>query len=252
MVKVSIIGSGNVAQHLISAFSTASGVELVQAFSRKKENLTHLLSGDRIVTDFNALSDADLYIIAVSDDAIDEVSRQLPFSGKLVAHTSGSLSIDVFEERNRKAVFYPLQTFSKSKPVNFREIPICLESENTDDYRTLETVAHTISDTVFAIDSVQRKAMHVSAVFVNNFVNHLYKIGHDICDEHQIPFDILKPLIRETSQKVMVLDPETAQTGPAKRRDQKTIAAHLELLTNPNQKNIYQILTQSIQDEQRL
>ncbi len=252
MVKVSIIGSGNVAQHLIATLSKVSGVELLSAFARNRQNLAHLLDPIQITDDFNALSDADLYIIAVSDDAIAEVSKQLPFTGKLVAHTSGSHSIDVLDDRNRKAVFYPLQTFSKSKPVNFREIPICLESENADDFRTLETVAHTISDTVFAIDSVQRKAMHVSAVFVNNFVNHLYKIGHDICDEHQIPFDILKPLIRETAQKIMVLDPEAAQTGPAKRCDQKTIAAHLELLTNPNQKKIYQILTQSIQDEQRL
>ncbi len=252
MVKVSIIGSGNVAQHLISAFSAASGIALVQAFSRNKENLVHLLDPIQITDDLNALGDADLYIIAVSDDAIVEVSRQLPFKGKLVAHTSGSLSIDVLDGQNRKAVFYPLQTFSQSKPVNFREIPICLESKNADDYRMLEIVAHTLSDAVFAIDSVQRKAMHVSAVFVNNFVNHLYKIGCDICNEHQIPFQILKPLIRETAQKVMLLDPEAAQTGPAKRRDQKTIAAHLELLSNANQKNIYQILTQSIQDEQRL
>ncbi len=252
MVKVSIIGSGNVAQHLIAALGKVSGIELLSAFARNRQNLAHLLDPSQITDDFNALGDVDLYIIAVSDDAIAEVSQQLPFTGKLVAHTSGSLSIDVLDDRNRKAVFYPLQTFSKSKPVNFREIPICLESKNADDFKTLETVAHTISDTVFAIDSVQRKAMHVSAVFVNNFVNHLYKIGHDICNEHQIPFDILKPLIRETAQKVMVLDPEAAQTGPAKRRDQKTIAAHLELLTNPNQKNIYQILTQSIQDEQRL
>lgn len=252
MVKVSIIGSGNVAQHLVSAFSTTSGIELVQAFSRNRENLAHLLDPNQITDDFNALGDADLYIIAVSDDSISEVSRQLPFTGKLVAHTSGSLSITILDDGNRRAVFYPLQTFSKSKPVNFREIPICLESENAEDFQTLETVAHTISDTVFAIDSVQRKAMHVSAVFVNNFVNHLYKIGHDICKEHQISFDILKPLIRETAQKVMVLDPEAAQTGPAIRCDQKTIAAHLELLTDANQKNIYQILTQSIQDEQRL
>lgn len=252
MVKVSIIGSGNVAQHLIAALDKASGIELVGAFSRNRQNLAHLLDQSQITEDFNALLDADLYLIAVTDAAIAEVSAQLPFTGKLVAHTSGSQSMAVLDDRNRKAVFYPLQTFSKSKPVNFREIPICLESENADDFRTLETVAYSISDSVFAIDSVQRKAMHVSAVFVNNFVNHLYKIGNDICNEHQIPFDILKPLIRETAQKVMVLDPASAQTGPAKRHDQQTIAAHLELLSDPNQKNIYKILTQSIRDEQKL
>jgi predicted short-subunit dehydrogenase-like oxidoreductase (DUF2520 family) len=249
MIKISIIGSGNVAQHLISAFANASGIELAQAFSRKKGSLTHLLSDEQIVTDFNALLDADLYIIAVSDDAVSEVSAQLPFSGKLVAHTSGSLPIDTLDGKNRKAVFYPLQTFSKSKSVNFREIPVCLEAQNPGDFKLLENVAHTISEKTFDIDSTQRKAIHVSAVFVNNFVNHLYKIGSDICHEHQIPFDILKPLIKETAQKVMTLDPKNAQTGPAKRGDQKTIAAHLELLSDENQKNIYQLLTQSIQHE---
>jgi len=249
MIKVSIIGSGNVAQHLISALSNATGVELVQAFSRKKENLTHLMDAAQIVCDLKDLQPADLYIIAVTDDAISQVSAELPFSGKLVAHTSGSLSINILDDQNRKAVFYPLQTFSKSKPVNFREIPICLESENTEDFERLENVAHAISDKVFSINSEQRRAMHVSAVFVNNFVNHLYKIGNDICTEHQIPFEILKPLIRETAQKVMTLSPLEAQTGPAKRGDKKTIAAHLELLTNANQKNIYQLLTQSIQHE---
>lgn len=252
MVKVSIIGSGNVAQHLIAALHKASGIAIVGAFSRNRQNLAHLLNQSQITDDFNTLVDADLYLIAVSDDAIAEVSAQLPFTGKLVAHTSGSQSMAVLDGRNRKAVFYPLQTFSKSKPVHFREIPIGLESEDARDFETLETVARAISDSVFPIDSMQRKAMHVSAVFVNNFVNHLYKIGNDICHEHQIPFDILKPLIRETAQKVMVLDPENAQTGPAKRGDQKTIAAHLELLSDPNQKNIYKILTQSIQNEQKL
>jgi predicted short-subunit dehydrogenase-like oxidoreductase (DUF2520 family) len=251
MVKVSIIGSGNVAQHLISAFSTASGIELIQAFSRNRENLAHLLDPNQITDDFNALTDADLYIIAVTDDAITEVSQQLPFKGQLVAHTSGSLSINILDDRTAKPFFIRCRR-SQKQTRQFREIPICLESENAEDFKTLETVAHAISDSVFPIDSVQRKAMHVSAVFVNNFVNHLFKIGNDICNEHQIPFDILKPLIRETAQKVMVLDPKAAQTGPAKRRDQKTIAAHLELLSDPNQRNIYQILTQSIQDEQRL
>lgn len=247
MVKISIIGSGNVAQHLIAAFGKAAGIELVQVFSRKKENLTHLIAQHQIVDDLKKLTDADLYVIAVTDDAVEDVSAQLAFNGKLVAHTSGSLSMAVLDDRNRKAVFYPLQTFSKNKAVNFREIPVCLEAQNPSDLKILEQVAHAIADKTFTIDATQRKAMHVSAVFVNNFVNHLYQIGHDICAQHQIPFDILKSLIKETAQKVMTLDPKQAQTGPAKRGDQKTIAAHLELLSDQNQKDIYQLLTQSIQ-----
>lgn len=252
MVKVSIIGSGNVAQHLISALqksqNSGAGIELVEAFSRKKESLASLLDPDSITTDLSALKEADLYIIAVSDDAIASVSNQLPFKNRLVAHTSGSAPLDVLHDTNRKAVFYPLQTFTKGKAVNFKTIPICLEAENPTDYQLLDKVAKSISDKVHAINSEQRKALHVAAVFVNNFTNHLYSIGNNICQENQIPFDILKPLIQETVEKIMTLSPDEAQTGPAIRNDQKTIAAHEAFLTNENQLTIYKILTQSIQE----
>lgn len=247
MVRVSIIGSGNVAQHLISAFQKADGVQLVQVMVRRKEKVMHLLDASRIVTDFQQLQEADLYIIAVTDEAIAEVSRQIPFQHKLVAHTSGSVAMNDLSDNHRKAVFYPLQTFSKNKMVDFKMIPIALESENTDDHKIIEQVAKSISDKVFSIDSEQRKALHVAAVFVNNFTNHLYQIGDDICKEHQLPFDILKPLIAETTAKIMVLSPSEAQTGPAKRKDQLTIDAHLSLLNDENQKAIYTLLTKSIQ-----
>ncbi len=252
MVKVSIIGSGNVAQHLIAAFQksqkSGAGVALVQAFSRKKESLASLLDADSITTDLCTLQEADLYIIAVSDDAIEMVSNQLPFKNRLVVHTSGSASLDVLNDANRKGVFYPLQTFTRNKPVDFKTIPLCLEAENASDYQLLEKVAVMISDAVYPIHSNQRKALHVAAVFVNNFTNHLYKIGNDICREHQVPFDILKPLIAETAKKIMTLSPEQAQTGPAIRKDQKTIEAHELFLTDTHQSTIYKILTQSIQD----
>ncbi len=252
MVKVSIIGSGNVAQHLITAFQKSqklgADIELVQAFSRKKESLTSLLDSDKITTDLNLLEEADVYIICVSDDAIATVSNQLPFKNRLVVHTSGSAPLEILNDNNRKGVFYPLQTFTKNKEVDFKTIPLCLEAENATDYQVLEKVAQTISDAVYAINSNQRKALHVAAVFVNNFTNQLYKIGADICQEHQVPFEILKPIIAETAQKIMTLTPEEAQTGPAKRKDQKTIEAHEKFLTDENQLTIYKILTQAIQD----
>jgi predicted short-subunit dehydrogenase-like oxidoreductase (DUF2520 family) len=248
MIRVVIIGSGNVAQHLIKAFAKSSIVEIVQAFSRNKENLENLIDSSKITTDLNALIDADLYIISVSDNAITEVSHQLNIKNKLVVHTSGSIAMTDLDNKNRKGVFYPLQTFSKSKEVNFNEIPICLEAENNEDYKLLETVAKSISEKIFNINSNQRKALHVSAVFVNNFVNHLYKIGSDICNENDIPFEILQPLILETVNKVSLLSPNEAQTGPAKRNDTQTINTHLQFLTDENQKEIYKILTKSIID----
>jgi len=251
MIKIAIIGSGNVAQHLVAAFSENAETEVIQVFSRKNVAFANV-NPEKITSNFYDLRAADLYIIAVSDDAIAEVSAQLPFENRLVVHTSGSVAMEVLDPKNRKGVFYPLQTFTKNKPTDFKVIPIGLESQNAADYLLLEKVAKSISNAVFNISSEQRKALHVAAVFVNNFVNHLYKIGNDICTEHQIPFEILKPLITETAQKINTLSPDDAQTGPAKRNDQHTISAHLDFLSDANQKNIYNILTQSIQNGKNL
>ena len=252
MTKVSIIGSGNVAQHLIQAFQNQTvlnnPIELVQVFARNKKSLTHLLDSNRITSDYTQLQAADVCIIAVSDDAIAEVSSQLPFENQLVVHTSGTVPLSTLENKNRRGVFYPLQTFSKDKAVNFKTIPICLEAENEKDLQTLNQIANAISDAVYEINSEQRKALHVAAVFVNNFVNHLYQMGNEICDNNNVPFEILKPLIQETANKIVSLSPKEAQTGPAKRNDRTTIEAHQQFLTDKNQSTIYTILTQSIQN----
>ena len=252
MIKVSIIGSGNVAQHLIVALQKSiingAEIELIQVFARQKSTLSHLLDFNKITDDWKTLTEADLYIIAVSDVAISNVAEQIPYKNKLVVHTSGGISLEAIASNNRKGVFYPLQTFSKNKAVNFKTIPICLESQNANDYQLLQKVAQSISDIVIAINSEQRKALHVAAVFVNNFTNHLYKIGNDICIENNVSFEILKPLIRETAEKIMQLSPDEAQTGPAIRKDTKTINTHLSFLSDENQKNIYKVLTQSIQN----
>jgi len=248
MIKVVIIGSGNVAQHLILAIQKAKNVELVQVFARNKSSISHLLYDDKITSDYNKLKEVDLYIISVSDDAISEVSHLFPFNNKLVAHTSGSVAIHELCNTNRKAVFYPLQTLSKKKEVDYKSVPLCIEAQNETDLKLLNEVARSISDKVYEINSEQRKSLHVAAVFVSNFVNHLYKLGSDICIEHNVPFEILKPLILETAKKVQVLSPNDAQTGPAKRKDTTTINKHLAILTKENQKEIYKLLTKSIID----
>jgi predicted short-subunit dehydrogenase-like oxidoreductase (DUF2520 family) len=248
MIRVSIIGSGNVAQHLIVAFSKTTDIELVQVFARKDAAVAHLTSPDKIYTNFNDIIAADLFIIAITDDAITEVSAAIPFSNQLVVHTSGSVSMEAIDNKNRQGVFYPLQTFSKSKEVDFKTIPICIETKNEKDFQILEKVAKSISNKVYKINSEQRKALHIAAVFVCNFVNHLYQIGNDICIENDLPFDILKPLIQETANKILTLSPNQAQTGPAKRKDTQTINAHLSFLSDDNQKEIYKMLTKSIID----
>lgn len=248
MIKVVLIGSGNVTQHLIKAFAKSKKINVTQVFSRQKEALTSLLDSDKITNNLNDLAAADVYIIAVSDDAIATVSSQLPFENRLVVHTSGSVPLDALDQKNRKGSFYPLQTFSKKAEVDFSQIPIFLESENESDFELLKNVAEIVSNKIYKINSEQRKALHVSAVFVNNFVNHLYQIGNEICLENKVPFEVLKTLILETANKVMTLSPKEAQTGPAIRNDKQTIASHLAFLSDENQKNIYKTLTQSIQN----
>jgi len=197
MTKITIIGSGNVAHHLITAFQSEKSTEIVQVFARKRNAILPNIEKEKIISDFANLKDADLYIVSVSDDAIFEVSHNLPFFEKLVVHTSGTKSIDVLADKNRKGVFYPLQSFSKEKKMKFKEIPIFLETKNKEDFFLLEKIARSVSDKVIAMDSEKRKALHVASVFVSNFVNYMYRIGAEICTENDISFDVLKPLISE-------------------------------------------------------
>ncbi len=250
MKDITILGSGNVAHHLIRYVQNSHSLNLQQIYARSPEKI--ILSGldvSKIITDLNQLQEADLYIIAVSDDAIGELSDRLPFENRLVVHTSGTAPIEVLNAKNRRGVFYPLQTFSKNKEVDFKTIPMCLEADTDDDFETIKYIAEQFSDHVYQISSVQRKSIHVSAVFVNNFVNHMYVLGNKICDEHNIPFQILQPLIKETADKIVSVRPIDAQTGPAVRKDSKTIEKHLAFLDeNIDLKNLYLTLTESIQN----
>ena len=245
MIKIAIIGGGNVASHLTKAFYETKEVSLVQVYARNIAQIEHLKHHTSITNSLELLIDADVYILAVSDDAISEVSSKIN-GNRLVVHTSGSASLESLQNKGRKGVFYLLQSFSKGKTVNFNKIPFCLEAENKKDLELLETLAKSIGSKIYHINSKQRKSLHAAAVFVNNFTNHMYKIGADICQEHQVPFEVLQPLIQETALKIKKLSPEAAQTGPAKRNDQETIQNHLKLL-NKEQQEIYQLITKSIQ-----
>lgn len=249
MIQVILLGSGNVATHLFQAFSKVDEIDVVQVYSRTvSSDFPKTLQ----TSDYSKIKEADVYIICVSDSAISSVSSLLQFENRLVVHTSGSSDLNVLDSKNNKGIFYPLQTFTKNKAVDFSKIPICLETENVSDYTVLEKVAKSISKNTHAKTGEQRKALHVAAVFVCNFTNHLYQIGNEICLKNSIPFEILHPLIKETAEKLQSLSPSKAQTGPAVRNDQKTIEKHIDFLTNENQKEIYKILTKSIQNGEKL
>jgi predicted short-subunit dehydrogenase-like oxidoreductase (DUF2520 family) len=203
-----------------------------------------------MISDWSQLKPADIFIIAVSDDAIGFVSNQIPLKNQLIVHTSGSAALEEISDNNRRGVFYPLQTFTKGKKVDFKEIPICIETEYSADLEILQKISKTISDKTYIINSQQRKALHVAAVFVNNFTNHMYQLGSEICQKNQIPFTILEALIAETAVKVRTLTPLEAQTGPAKRNDRKTIDSHIHFLkSDATKQSIYKLLTQSIQND---
>jgi len=245
MIDVVILGNGNVATQLAKVFYKTKEVNLVQVYSRSTPSKFTLKNNIPTTNKITNLKIAQIYIIAISDDAISEFSKQLDFKDKLVVHTSGSVALNDLQCKANKGIFYPLQSISKNKKISFKNIPLCIEATNKKDYKLLEELAKTISKKVYQINSEQRKSLHVAAVFVNNFTNHLYKIGNDICDEHKVGFEILKPLILETAKKIKHLSPNNSQTGPAKRNDQKTIKKHLEML-NKEQQEIYILLTNSI------
>ncbi len=247
MISVIIFGTGNVANHLIDTFLKTKSIDLVQVYGRNCSALEKIKDKVNTTSNLDDIKDADVYIIAISDDAIPEFSSQLNLKGKLIVHTSGSFAMDVLKNIAYTGVFYPLQTFTKDIPINFREIPICIETKRNQDYKLLEELASSISDKVYSIDSNQRKYIHLAAVFTNNFVNYMYKIGDDICRENNIPFKILHPLILETAKKIENTSPIKTQTGPAVRNDNKTIEKQLNLLNN-QEREIYKLLTQSIKD----
>ncbi|MGB6154043.1 MAG: DUF2520 domain-containing protein [Pricia sp.] len=246
MIRVSILGTGNVATHLFRAFLKSEEIEVVQVVGRNSEALRAFSGQTRTLSDFSNIREADVFIIAVKDDVIVKVSEYVNHIKGLVVHTSGSVSIAALSACHRYGVFYPLQSFSKDSAVDMRSVPICLEAHDSPDTDLLDTLATTISDKVYRVDSTRRKTLHLAAVFVNNFTNHLYHIGQHICEQNELPTEILQPLIRETAAKLERLKPYDAQTGPARRGDNKTIDRHLEQLKSSEFKEIYEMMSASI------
>jgi len=245
MIRVVLLGLGNVGVHMGKAFIDSDQIELVQIYDRAKKNTIAFDASISITDKIENIQEADVYVIAISDDAISEFSKQLKFKQGLVVHTSGTVPLDALKCSANKGVFYPLQTFTKKQEIDFKNIPIVFEVQDQEDFQLLERLSESISNQVFNLDSQQRKYLHLAAVFANNFTNYMYKIAYDICEEHEVPFDLIKPLILETAAKAQSVIPMEAQTGPAKRNDKKVIENHL-LLLNKNQKEIYTLVTNSI------
>ncbi|MFD2914709.1 Rossmann-like and DUF2520 domain-containing protein [Psychroserpens luteus] len=247
MISVVILGAGNVAHHLYKAFFSSENVTVTQWYNRNIQSMRPFNNEVQLTDNLSQLIEADIYIIAVSDDAISELSQQLPFEDRLVVHTSGSVSPYDIDMKNRRGILYPLQTFSREANIDFSEVPLCIETLMRKDYDQLKELGQSISNNVKRVNSDQRASLHLAAVFVNNFTNQLFRIAHEITESQGAEFDLLKPLILETANKVQDLSPFKAQTGPAKRNDKKTIKRHLKMLDNEDHKDIYKLMTASIQ-----
>ena len=249
-MKVVIIGSGNVATHLAKALLN-SDVEIAQIWSNTYKNAVELadLVGAKAIKQLHEVeATADLCIIAVKDDAIATIAAQLKDFKGVVAHTAGAVNLSVFSGLVANyGVFYPLQTFSKTKEISFLTIPICIEANNEHTLGILKLVGEKLSNKVKYIDSEKRKILHLAAVFACNFTNHLYAISQEILEANQLEFDLLRPLISETANKVQFELPTQVQTGPAFRKDEKTLHNHEELLNSqPELKKIYKMMSDGI------
>lgn len=246
-MKIVIIGSGNVAYHLAKAFSL-NEIPVSQLFSRNEKDLKEIAQELNIPFSTKKLANADLYIIAVKDEAIEEVSKTITEKNCLVAHTSGSLEKEKLLGNYRKASFYPLQTFSKTKSLDYSKIPFFIEAENEKDFEFLKNLAHKVSEKIMQSNFEQRKYIHLTAVFACNFTNHLFAKAKEIADSQNIPFDFFLPLIDETVEKIHEISPKEAQTGPAIREDEKVLKAHKKLLTDKDAKTIFDVMNISIKN----
>ena len=244
------IGAGNLATHLSKALQN-KGFNIVQVYSRTEKSAKELAGflSVKYTTSANEIDkNADIYFVALKDSAVDEVLSQINFGNKLIVHCSGSLPLSILENYcENTGVFYPLQTFSKSREVDFSEIPIFIESNSIKNGELLVNLAREISSSVSVLNSENRKMLHISAVFACNFVNHFYTIAAEILKSKNIPFEVLKPLIIETAKKVQDISPEKAQTGPAVRFDENIINSHLQALNNFGEyRQLYMSVSKSI------
>ena len=263
-MKVVLVGAGAVATHMAQRLCSV-GVDVVQVYSRSEQSaqLLALQTGADWITSLKKLrGDVDVIVFAVTDDALPEMvhivmSKLTADQKPLLVHTSGATPVKVFAAyEGASGVVYPLQTFSRTRMLDFSRVPLFIEAQGNaqDDIPTVADFARLFSPLIYEADTAMRTRLHVAAVFACNFVNHLYELGGEVLHEAGLPFDVLLPLIEETAYKVCELPPCQAQTGPAVRNDQTTIQRHLTLLQqdgNEHLVHLYKYLTESIHNGQQ-
>jgi len=249
-MKVVLIGSGSVATHLGLALQS-KGITISQVYSRNAINAEILAKklNTSFISDISQIyKEADIYFYALTDSALKNILKKIEMPEGIQVHTAGCIPMNEFEGfTSRFGVFYPLQTFSKNKPVDFSEIPICIEASDMEVQQKLLEIGNLLSTKTHLINSEHRKKLHLAAIFACNFTNYMYDIASVILEDSGFLFDIIQPLITETAEKTKTMNPFEAQTGPAVRLDENTISKHLEMLNKkPELKKVYKLLTKSI------
>lgn len=251
MLKIVLLGSGNVASCMAGLFCN-DDFRIVQIYSRNKESASNLATSvnAEFTTDINKLShDADVYMSMLSDEGNMILAKSnLNIDDKLLLHTSGSLPTDLFAHITPNCgVMYPLQSFSKNvSGIDFKSIPICVSATNDATLAQIKSIANSVSQRVFELSDDQRKAVHISGVFANNFMNHCVAIAQQILQDNNLPTDILNPILKQSVQKIIDQGAKNVQTGPAIRRDFDVIRMQIDSLQDENMACLYRALTQSI------
>ena len=247
-MKIVIIGAGNVAFHLIKSI-TNSGHKLVQIYNRTIENIKESTKKIPLSDSIGGIyPNADIYIICVKDNAIEEIANQLKMNNKLVLHTSGNRTMDILQNSSSNyGIFYPIQSFTKDIPLNFKKVPIIIEANNAEALEMLKSFAESISERVIEMNLEKRQKLNIAGVFVNNFTNHLYHLMDEYLEKESIDFSILHPIIQNTVDKIKIKSPRACQTGPAIRNDQETIENQKKILEKEIELlKIYNEFTQGI------
>jgi predicted short-subunit dehydrogenase-like oxidoreductase (DUF2520 family) len=249
-MTITFIGAGNLATRLGLALKN-KGYKFLQVYSRTIESagfLAEKLDCEPVNTAESISGKADLYICALKDDILAEVLGKAGLKNRMLVHTSGSLTMSVLAPfSDNYGVLYPLQTFSKDREVDFKNIPVFIEASGSEVLEIIKKLSSELSDKVVELDSEKRKSLHVSAVFACNFVNYLYTVSGDILEKNDLDFRYLIPLIDETAKKLHEMSPVSAQTGPAKRYDNKIIEQHISMLSySPEIANLYEAMSKLI------
>lgn len=249
-IKICFLGAGKLATHLATALQQ-NGFEISQVYSRTEASAREL--SEKLKTKYTTSvkginSDADIFFVALKDSVVSEIISEINFQNKLVVHCSGSLPLTVLKNCSENTgVFYPLQTFTKERNLDFSSIPIFIEANNLTSEELLLRIAQKASTKTYVYDSEKRKSLHIAAVFACNFVNHFYTIASEYLKNQNIPFEVLRPLILETALKIQEMKPMEAQTGPAVRFDENIISKHIDELDGlSNYAELYNLISKSI------